>query len=295
VSAADRSDSEISCRLWSFQDLMNPFPVSDAIKLAHVVGHFYPDFVGPIGRHFGNGDWKIDRIISHKDRVTFAALYANQARFCEIHGLGASLSTIRKMVGSLSDPKTTYGCFFGYGQELFDRLADETEVRDYLSLGLKEAAYYRDDAPFGLEVSANFQIAEYDIEEASKCLALERGTAAAFHSIRCLESGIRALSRCLGISDPIKAADRSWFRTLDAFRAEMDRRWVGSASRLTGDGRFFEEAYAALAAMMNPWRNATMHLDQKYTPEEAVYIFEVVKGFMKKVASRCDEEGNPKA
>jgi len=35
--------------------------------------------------------------------------------------------------------------------------------------------------------------------------------------------------------------------------------------------------------MQNPWRNATMHLDQKFTDEEARHIFEIVKGFMRKL------------
>ena len=52
---------------------------------------------------------------------------------------------------------------------------------------------------------------------------------------------------------------------------------------------------ATFAAMQNPYRNATMHLDQKYTEEEAKHVFEIVKGFMTKLASRCDENGDPKA
>jgi hypothetical protein len=61
------------------------------------------------------------------------------------------------------------------------------------------------------------------------------------------------------------------------------------------DGKFFEEAYAALAAMRNPWRNATMHVDQKYSEEEARHLHEVIRGFMNWVAMRCDENGDPKA
>ena len=45
----------------------------------------------------------------------------------------------------------------------------------------------------------------------------------------------------------------------------------------------------------NPWRNAIMHLDQKYTLEEARHIFEIVGGFMRKLASRMDENGLPLA
>lgn len=64
---------------------------------------------------------------------------------------------------------------------------------------------------------------------------------------------------------------------------------------MTGDGRYFEEAYGALSGIQNPWRNATMHLDQKYTTEEAQHVLDMVGGFMRKLASRCDEMGEPKA
>jgi hypothetical protein len=38
-----------------------------------------------------------------------------------------------------------------------------------------------------------------------------------------------------------------------------------------------------------------MHVEKRYSDDEAEHIFVAVKGFMKKLADRCDEEGNPKA
>jgi hypothetical protein len=38
-----------------------------------------------------------------------------------------------------------------------------------------------------------------------------------------------------------------------------------------------------------------MHVEKKYTKDEAEHIFVAVKGFMKKLASRCDEDGLPLA
>lgn len=64
---------------------------------------------------------------------------------------------------------------------------------------------------------------------------------------------------------------------------------------MSGDGRFLEEAYAALAAMQNPWRNATMHLDQIFTAEAAHDLFRLAGGFMRRIADRIDENGDPKA
>lgn len=69
---------------------------------------------------------------------------------------------------------------------------------------------------FGVDVHQKFPALAYDIEEAGKCLALGRSTSSAFHSIRCLEGAIRAMSRCLGIPDPTKGSDRTWFKMLEA-------------------------------------------------------------------------------
>jgi hypothetical protein len=180
--------------------------------------------------------------------------------------------------------------------ELSNRLTDELKGVYLLSLSEKEAEFYETSSPpFGIEVQTNFTTAIYDIEEASKCYALERSTASAFHSIRSLEAAIRALSRCLGIPDPTRGNDRSWGKMLSKIKDEVDRRWPGNNSRVSGDGKFFDGAYAALAAMKNPYRDSTMHLDEKYTLDEARHIMEIVKGFMKKIALRMDEGGLPLA
>jgi hypothetical protein len=62
---------------------------------------------------------------------------------------------------------------------------------------------------------------------------------------------------------------------------------------VAGDKEFFEELHASLDAVRNPWRNATMHVERKYTDDEADHIFVAAKGFMAKLASRGDENGQP--
>ena len=43
------------------------------------------------------------------------------------------------------------------------------------------------------------------------------------------------------------------------------------------------------------WRNGTMHVEIVYTDEDARILLEATKGLIKKVASRMDENGDPKA
>ena len=37
-----------------------------------------------------------------------------------------------------------------------------------------------------------------------------------------------------------------------------------------------------------------MHLEEKYTEEEARSLLEIVRGYLQSVAARMDEDGNPK-
>jgi hypothetical protein len=182
----------------------------------------------------------------------------------------------------------------GLGQ-IANTVGNELMTKMFLAIPYINVPLYEPTEPlFGTEVARQFPSLSYDVSEAAKCIALERSTAAAFHSVRCLEGGLRAISRCLAIPDPTKGSERSWTKSLSAIKTEMDKRWPASG-RLSGDGRLFEEIYAVLSAMQNPWRNATMHLDQKYTEEEARNIFNSVGVLMKRLASRCDENGEPKA
>jgi hypothetical protein len=64
---------------------------------------------------------------------------------------------------------------------------------------------------------------------------------------------------------------------------------------MSGDAQLFDKLHGAITAMQNPYRNETMHLAEKYTAPEALHIFELVKGLMQKIASRMDEDEEPKA
>ena len=148
---------------------------------------------------------------------------------------------------------------------------------------------------FGNDTKDKFQSAHYEIDEAGNCLALGRSSASVFHLMRIMEIGLSAVAKCLQITDPVKPAERNWGSILRFVREAINAKWPTAADRMTGDGALFEAIYASLDAVKNPWRNATMHVENKYTDEEAEDIFLAVKSFMKKLSSRCDENGDPQA
>lgn len=192
-------------------------------------------------------------------------------------------ATWRKVQSSIDDVKRT--------------MTRELTLITVLSLNSKEHSYYAPKEPlFGNDVAQKFPTeAAFEIDEAAKCIALGRPTASVFHLMRTMEIGVRATTRCLGVPDPIKGTDRNWANILEAIKAGIKAKWPNAIARMTADATLFESLHASLDAVRNPWRNATMHVESKYTDDEAEHIFIAVKGFMKKLASRCDEKGLPRA
>lgn len=194
------------------------------------------------------------------------------------------------------DSLLTFEALEDHLKGISDTLRREMKAVTLLAVDPQDQEMYAPSSPlFGSDFEVKFGSAAYDVEEAAKCLALGRTTASAYHSLRALEAGVYAMSRSLGIPDPTKGAKRSWAAMLKLISEEMERRWPASSGRMSGDAQTFDEVYGAIAGMQNPYRNSTMHLADKYTADEARHIFELVKGLMKRLVRRMDENGLPLA
>ncbi len=181
----------------------------------------------------------------------------------------------------------------------FRTINDELELVLLFSVKPQNAKYYDPIEPlFGKAVADQFpsEVAT-EIDEAGRCFALARYTGCVFHLMRILESGIDAARKCLGIPDPVKDAERNWAAILRKINDEKNRRSTTKpmAWKQCSDKEFFEEVYVSLDSVRNVWRNATMHVGKTYSEEQAEHIFNAVRGFMRKLAERVDEQGHPSA
>jgi len=190
----------------------------------------------------------------------------------------------------------SYQEFHDRFREIDNRLKDELSLVSTFVLEPEKVKFYEPAEPlFGLEFETKFPSGGvYEIDEAAKCMALGRDTAAVFHLMRCMEIGIRTVAKSLGIPDPTKGSDRNWHEMLRKIKLAMDAKLNPPTWKL-GDREIFESAYGSLDAVRVAWRNTTMHVENKYTHEEAEHIFIATRGFMKKLASRMDEQGIPLA
>lgn len=176
-------------------------------------------------------------------------------------------------------------------RDLSERIRDDLESVKFFHLGEREADLYFSKEPhFGAGVRNQFPSATFEIDEAAKCLAFGRSTASVFHLMRVLEAGIGAIYKCLGIGTLPAGSNPSWGMVLEEIRKELAKR-----GKAFSENDAFKDMYAWLGAVKDAWRNPTLHFEDKKTEEEAQEILLAVQTFMKKVASRMDENGLPLA
>lgn len=205
---------------------------------------------------------------------------------CKAIGLGVSIKSIDDMVGTLKQGKSTIAEFVEMLRVIEKTIAWEMEDQMFFHVPARRAERYtKATLAFGEEVNDAFPKAIVDIEEASKCLALSRGTACVFHSMRVMEAGLKAVAKLLDI--PYAPSWESYIKQIDNRVGENYKKKPRSWKRTEP---FFKEVLGDLQAVKIAWRNPTMHIVRTYTPEEAEQIFGAVKIFMQRVAPRLKKK-----
>jgi len=111
--------------------------------------------------------------------------------------LEASDATIGRMLESLDDSECPMSYLAKQADELHGRIVDGLNYRTCFAIWGDKEKLYAAKLLFGDDVAKKFPSASVDIEEAGKCLALDRGTATVFHLMRAMEVGLRALAKSL--------------------------------------------------------------------------------------------------
>lgn len=168
--------------------------------------------------------------------------------------------------------------------ELRGRLTDELELSLLLFVEPSKVRFFVEPNLFDtadVKVSARFPHAIRDIEEAGKCLALDRSTAVVFHVMRVLEIGLQEFGTKLGVS---VVQDKSWQTILNNVNGA-----IKCLPQSTREEKEHLGKCAAIAAHLqnvkDAWRNDVMHPLESYTPDEALDIWNHSKALMVKLAS----------
>lgn len=159
---------------------------------------------------------------------------------------------------------------------LHTRIMDDLGAVLFLHVPNRQAVFYQAPLDGWETVISRIPAAQVEIEEAGKCFALSRYTAAVFHLMRLMEMGLDALIIKLGLPTHLP----SWDAKLKKIEEELDRL---SADRTSVAVSFSRQVRANYRAVQTAWRNPTMHVEKTYTEEMAAEIMAAVKSFIRHV------------
>jgi hypothetical protein len=172
----------------------------------------------------------------------------------------------------------------GSAQVLWIALAKEVAQRGFLMLEREEVKQYDEKYPFGEEVFNAFPSIRIDIEEAVKCNAVGRYTAAGIHSLRVTEFGVEKIARSANISFfDSRGQPMGWHKLIEGVESKVNAfRPLTSKARL----EFKENMSRTLSYLysIKPMRNALAHPRRHLLKEESAMMVANAGAFMEGLA-----------
>lgn len=183
-------------------------------------------------------------------------------------------------------------------EELYGRLVDEMKERQYFSIERTNQRFVADINLFGDEVANKFPSATFDIEEAGKCLAFERGSACVFHLMKALEVGLYSLASDLNIAK----IEENWAnaigqidKAIKGFENNKPDKAASSKEKSEWKDKvqFYSDCATQFRYIKDAWRNQNTHTRRgtlPYTSEKTRQIYDNVCDFMQSMATRLSEK-----
>jgi hypothetical protein len=209
----------------------------------------------------------------------------------EVLGLRMSVDTAQRISLLIElTPEPDRKLLRQFIEDLVTRVEDELKSVRFFVVPPNKHHFYEQKQPlFGQQVWENFPSAISDIEEAGKCLALDRATACVCHLMRVMEVGLKALAHALGI--PYAP---SWEAYIDQIQKRIGTKYKKKGIQWRRDEPFFRDVLGDLLSVKLAWRNPTMYIVRKYTPDESEDVFRAVRGLMIRLAMRLSEHSPKK-
>jgi hypothetical protein len=174
--------------------------------------------------------------------------------------------------------------------ELNKRIEVELKAHMYLCVSKEQAQFYKKPLENWDTTEVAFPTARYDIEEAGKCLALRRNTAAVFHLMRVMGAGVTALGKSLNEPTLDASHNLTWGNVLSRCAKELGNKYGKRSAVWQADKQFFAAATVKLLAVKDAWRNPNAHnVGEKYTDEEALDIYRTIRSFMRHLSTKLKE------
>jgi hypothetical protein len=194
--------------------------------------------------------------------------------------------TIKHIDRCLNESELKPQHLIAYSVEIYDRFRDELAERRFYSLTPRDATWFEDPLKGWESVIDRFGCS-FDVEEARKCIALERYTAAVFHLMKVVEAAVLELQIFLKDKD-VKANFGAVVTKLEDMTQKQ--RFEHIKDDLKPYLPVIRDVLTQLHAVKDSWRNKVSHVDvlvpaDTFTEELARGVHDATLLLMKKLAA----------
>lgn len=187
--------------------------------------------------------------------------------------------------------------------EIYQSMSADVSNIEYLHVAPNRRKYYCDaDIPSHVPelIFDRFPSTRYDIIESSNCIALSRPTASVFHSMRAIETLLRALASRLRVSSNIVefSSGQTIINKITAeIKSQKNTLLSGRMGKRNATNRAAQNKIEQLSDVCvqvelckDAWRNSVAHARRVYTEQEAIRIFDIVVYAIEKASAFLREK-----
>lgn len=184
---------------------------------------------------------------------------------CTSLGMASSVAQINRFLASYASSPASMSAQLL--MELSTRIHDDLEGRAFLALDFTEQELYKNPRKEWARVIDRFPRAVDDIEEAGKCLSLERYAASIFHLMRLTEAAVIELGKVVDPSD-YKPQFSSVLKKIDTLVQKT--KWQDWPESARPHKPLFVDVLPRLYAVKDSWRDKVSHFSEHIVPTEAI-------------------------
>ncbi|MGA8145817.1 MAG: hypothetical protein WB987_18170 [Candidatus Acidiferrales bacterium] len=238
------------------------------------------------------------RSMTIHDYSNVYSIVGSLAADCVTHGLSSSAQKCGRIHESMEAKRmaTKYEECGNWLKELRERLEDDFHSHLFLQLSGNDAELYNHPRKGWEDVIRRFPKTANDIEESSKCFALNRYAASLFHILLVAEYGVIEVARLFGV-----AGDKPGWGATDRLQRVHDKKWNEKTPLEQKHSELLGKILPLMHSIKNEWRHKINHVDNKlewidtdFSPEVTGRIISASLGFMIFLSAELPKETNEK-
>lgn len=246
--------------------------------------------LGSLGKPHSAANWIVLRLLLETQ-------LKDLMEACESAGLSVSVLALKRhLTFFIPDaPVTVMDHFADAIAKTNLTIEDELSQKLYFSLTQQEVEMFQNPLKGWDSVIAEFPKMRQNIEESSKCFALERYGASVFHVLQIAEYGVIQVANLLEV-----AGDRPGWGSLNRLRALIREPYPNRSPIAQKHSKLLEDVVPLALIIKDSWRHKLDHVDNQivwmdadFSPQVADEIISATRAFMRKLA--FDLEGTTTA